>query len=127
MADARRLEQILVNYLTNAFKHGSCPITVSIEEASGSVEVRVADSGPGVPADFVPHLFEKFSQAARGGMRARGCGLGLAIVRSLAEGQGGQAWYEPRPHGGACFVVRLPAVRPELSRASAGPRVATWS
>ena len=123
VADARRLEQILTNYLTNARKHGAAPIGIDVTTDGRSVEVRITDRGPGVPADFVPALFQKFSQAGAGRPRARGCGLGLAIVRSLAERQGGSAWYEPRADGGACFAVRLPAApaRAAVPSAVAGP------
>ena len=99
LADPRRLEQILTNYLTNARKHGAGPIGVEVSGADRWVELRVTDRGPGVSAEFAPSLFQKFSQAAQAGGRARGCGLGLAIVRSLAEAQGGVVWYEPIPVG----------------------------
>jgi signal transduction histidine kinase len=59
-----------------------------------------------VPEEFVPRLFERFAQA---GTKEGGTGLGLSIVRGLARAQGGEAWYEPDPGGGACFGVRLPS------------------
>lgn len=122
-ADPRRLEQMLTNYLTNARKHGSGPFAVTVSGRAGWVEVRVTDSGPGVPAEFVPFLFERFSQAAQGGNRARGCGLGLAIVASLAEAQGGHAWHEPASNG-ACFAFRLPAAA--LFPADSGEGSSAW-
>ena len=80
----------------------------------GSVELRVSDRA-GVPADFAPHLFERFSRdSATSGQR--GTGLGLAIVADLASGNGGTAWYEPGEHGGATFCVRVPAAT-DLQRA----------
>ena len=105
-ADRDYLHQILTNYLTNAFRYGRPPIRVEAREADGAVEIRVRDRGSGVPEAFVPRLFERFAQADSA---AGGTGLGLSIVRGLARAQGGEAWYEPDPNGGACFGVRLPA------------------
>ena len=108
-ADSRRLAQILINYLSNARKYGAPPVAVTAEERDGSVTIAVTDAGPGVPQSFVPHLFDKFTQASRGVSRtAEGTGLGLAIVRLLAQAQDGDAWYEPNPGGGSRFCVRLP-------------------
>ena len=109
-ADAGQLKQILANLLSNAVKYGTTPITVSAAEVGGTVEIRVCDSGGGVPEDFVPQLFDRWSRAeeVRGGA-VRGTGLGLHIVRQLAIGNGGDVAYEPTAHGGACFAVTLPA------------------
>jgi signal transduction histidine kinase len=108
LADRRRLNQILTNYLSNALKYGAPPIGVEATADDRSVVVKVTDAGAGVDPAFVPRLFEKFSQASVGASRtAGGTGLGLAIVRQLAQAQGGEVWYEPRvPHGSA-FCLRL--------------------
>lgn len=106
-ADADRVEQMVSNYLTNAGKYGVPPVIVSARADSGSVEIRVRDHGEGVPPASIPRLFERYSEAANA--RRGGIGLGLYIVRGLAEAQGGEAWYEDPLGGGACFVVRLPA------------------
>lgn len=107
-ADPDRLVQILSNYLANAVKYGEGPIVVDAIDEDSTVVVRVSDHGAGVPAEFVPRLFDKFTRADRDD-GASGSGLGLAIVRLLAEAHGGSAWYEPVPGGGARFCVRLPA------------------
>ncbi len=108
LADRRRLGQILSNYLSNARKYGAPPFAVEAREDGGSVVLKVVDSGAGVPAAFVPRLFDKFSQASVGASRtAEGTGLGLAIVLQLAEAQGGHAWYEPNTPRGARFCLRL--------------------
>jgi PAS domain S-box-containing protein len=106
-ADAGRLEQILVNLLTNAYRYGGTTISVSAEHEKGDVFVSVADDGAGVPNEFVPHLFEKFRRG-RAGPHQEASGLGLAIVRGLVEAHGGGIRYETaRPHG-ARFVFSIP-------------------
>ena len=108
-ADPDHLEQILMNYLANALKYGSPPYEVEARAKGRGVEIRVRDRGQGVPQGFEDRLFEKFAQAPSA--HGAGTGLGLSIVRGLAEAQGGRAWYEPNEPQGACFAVRLPAVR----------------
>jgi signal transduction histidine kinase len=106
MADRDHLEQILVNYVSNALKYGESPVRIDAHRRHRWVEVVVADEGDGVPEEFVPRLFEKFAQAGR--IRSgSGTGLGLSIVRGLARAQGGEAWYEP-VEPGSRFCVRLP-------------------
>lgn len=102
------LSEILVNCLENAFVHGSPPITVRVTEQDGWAEIRVCDSGPGVPEDFIPRLFERFTRARVVEDRSEGSGLGLWIVRSLARANGGDARYET--DGGACICIVLRAV-----------------
>jgi signal transduction histidine kinase len=107
--DPEGLFRILSNFLSNAFTHGAPPVTVDVRERGKWVEIRVSDQGPGVPADFVGRLFEKFAQADRTASRSHGgTGLGLAIVRELAHAQGGEAWYEQGPMGGSTFCITLP-------------------
>jgi PAS domain S-box-containing protein len=105
MADPDHVEQILMNFVSNALKYGAPPVRIEARRHHRWVEVAVTDAGQGVPADFVPRLFEKFAQAGGG---ATGTGLGLSIVRGLARAQGGDAWYEPEERG-ARFCVRLPS------------------
>ena len=104
-ADPDHLEQILMNYVSNAMRYGRPPVRIDARRRDGFVEIVVADTGSGVPQAFVPHLFEEFTQAGRGGT---GTGLGLSIVLGLARAQGGDAWYEAGEPG-ARFCVRLPA------------------
>jgi signal transduction histidine kinase len=109
LADWDHLQQIIANYIGNALKYGEVPISLEATAAGPMVEIRVRDSGEGVPAEFLPHLFDRFARAdTTATRRAQGTGLGLSIVRSLAEAQGGEAWYEPNIPTGACFGVRLP-------------------
>jgi signal transduction histidine kinase len=79
-----------------------------VEEA-GQVRLFVSDSGPGVPLEDAPHVFDRFWTARRTA-RARGTGMGLAIVRGIADAHGGRAWLEPPlPGAGATFSIALPA------------------
>ena len=111
-ADAGRLRQILTNYLSNALKYGALPIVVEASIVGDEVEISVTDAGSGVPEQFVPHLFERFSQASGGVSRtAAGTGLGLAIVERLAAAQDGRAWYEPAVPRGSRFCVALRRAR----------------
>ena len=105
--DPDQIYQIFVNLLANAQRYGAPPIRVTIETAERDVTVRVSDEGDGVPTDFVPHLFEAFTQAPTV-QTAAGSGLGLAIVKGLVETARGEIWYEALQPRGACFVVRLP-------------------
>lgn len=108
LADAEDVREMLVNYLGNAAKYGDPPISVAAAPVDDFVLVRVSDSGPGVPNEFIPHLFERFRRARTPDVLSKGgTGLGLAIVRGLAEAQGGRAWYEPTA-AGASFCFTLP-------------------
>jgi signal transduction histidine kinase len=108
--DPHHLGRILDNYVQNAFKYGEPPVRIEAAPVGDMVEVRVLDHGPGAPPEFVSRLFGKFARANTPGTRAeKGAGLGLSIVRALAEANGGQADYEPNAPNGACFIVRLRA------------------
>jgi signal transduction histidine kinase len=81
------------------------------------VLVTVSDSGPGVPDDLRPRLFQRFAAGRQHG----GTGLGLFIVRELARAHGGDAWYEPGPGGGgACFGLSLPVAPPSTDTLVSG-------
>ena len=110
MADPDHTRQILVNFVGNSLKYGAEPIAVSARRRGAAVEVRVTDAGAGVPQEFVPRLFDKFTQASGGDTRhASGSGLGLSIVKGLAEACDGTVSYEPNQPTGACFILTLPA------------------
>ncbi len=113
-ADPDHLRRILDNYLTNAKKYGTPPVTVEATmTAEGEVELRIKDSGPGVPVELRDDLFGKFGSACRlSGSKKESTGLGLSIVKALAEANGGTAWYESTEASASCFAVRLPSVGP---------------
>ncbi len=110
--DPSRLQQVLWNLLNNAIKFtpqgGS--IQVIAERIDGTWEVRVTDSGEGISPDFLPHLFERFSQADGSTTRKHGgLGLGLSIVKHLVELHGGTVRAESPGQGmGSTFAIRLP-------------------
>jgi two-component system sensor kinase len=110
LADPEHLHRVVVNLLDNAQKYGAPPITVTAHRRDNDVYLVVADCGDGVPEAFVPRLFEKFAQASSGSTRKSGStGLGLSIVRGLADAMGGAVHYEAGDPTGARFIVRLRA------------------
>jgi signal transduction histidine kinase len=120
--DPQRIEQILANLLSNALRHtpDSGQITVRITSMSVAVGetselgenvlwISVHDSGPGIPPEALPHVFERFYRADRSRSRSEGgSGLGLAIARQLAEAHGGSLTVANHPQGGAIFTLTLP-------------------
>jgi len=113
VADPSRLEQVLVNLLTNAYRHGGSTIRLDARaDTEGVVVVTVADDGDGVPDELVKTVFEPFGRgpSADG---VEGSGLGLAIAQTLVDGFGGRIWYEPgRPAGARFNFFLLRAVEP---------------
>jgi PAS domain S-box-containing protein len=114
--DPARLRQVLWNLLANAVKFTPAGGTIDVRAAEGptDVEIIVKDSGPGIPAEFLPHVFEPFRQGDSTSTRTvGGLGLGLAIVRHIVEAHGGTvAVHSGGDGGGSQFSVRLPTGRP---------------
>lgn len=109
MADREYLAILLRNFLSNAKSYGKPPIRIEAKESSYWVEIVVSDCGDGVPPDFVPEMFDKFTQVNSGSVRtAKGLGLGLAIANSLASVQQGEVFYQPNRPTGSRFGVRIP-------------------
>jgi two-component system, OmpR family, sensor histidine kinase BaeS len=109
--DDLRLSEVLRNLLSNAIRHtpeGSVVVGVS-PDSDGRVEVRVTDSGEGIPAEDLPYIFERFYRAdAARSADTGGAGLGLAIARRIVEDHGGAVFVEDAPEGGAVVGFRLP-------------------
>jgi signal transduction histidine kinase len=90
MADLARVEQALSNLVDNALRHADGTIVLRARAVDGTVELHVLDEGTGVPREFLPRAFERFSQA-NDGRSGQGSGLGLAIVEVIAGAHGGEA------------------------------------
>ena len=114
-ADARRLQQVLWNLVHNAIKFTPAQgrVEVAVTRSDRSVEIRVTDTGQGIPSDFLPYVFDRFRQADPSATRgAWGLGIGLSIAKHIVELHGGTIRVESRgPGEGATFTVQLPAGR----------------
>ena len=112
--DPARLQQVVWNLLSNAIKFTAKGgrVQVVLERVNSHVEIAVSDTGQGIAAEFLPHMFERFQQYERGPSRAHGgLGLGLAIVRHIVELHGGTVHAEsPGVGRGAVFTVKLPLI-----------------
>jgi len=109
--DPMRVEQILNNLLSNALRFApqAGEILIGLARTGAQVQVSVRDSGPGIPAEALPHVFERFYRADRSRSRSEGgTGLGLAIALHLAEAHGGTLVAANSPQGGAVFTLSLP-------------------
>ncbi len=105
MADATLLEQILLNLLDNAIKHGRGHIEIAAVRANGAIMLSLTDDGPGVPEAARTRIFEPFQRAAAG---VAGSGLGLSVAHGFAVAMNGTLTLDTRRGGGARFVLTLP-------------------
>ena len=128
VADPRRLEQVFLNLLSNAVKFTPAEgrVTIEIIRTNGFVDVRVADTGIGIDATFLPYVFDRFRQGNSTTTRSvGGLGLGLFIARHLVEAQHGSIRAESEGlDRGAAFTVRLKATASGPNRASSATAVA---
>jgi PAS domain S-box-containing protein len=112
-ADATRLEQVIVNLLTNAAKYSNEPgrIWLTIEQEADECVLRARDTGVGIDPELMPRIFQLFTQAERSLDRSQGgLGIGLALVHRLVEMHGGRVEVHSSLGQGSEFVVRLPVV-----------------
>jgi signal transduction histidine kinase len=112
--DPDRISQVLGNLLDNALRHtppgGEVTVSLGPDSRPGAVRATVSDTGPGVPAEDLPNVFERFYRADRARARSDGgSGIGLAVVKQLVEAHGGRVWVESPPDEGATFGFALPA------------------
>jgi len=112
--DPNRLQQVIWNLLSNAIKFtpNEGKVALEIERTDNFVEIRVRDTGVGIKQEFLPHVFDRFSQADASSIRKfGGLGLGLAIVRHITEMHGGTVnAFSDGENKGSTFVIRLPLV-----------------
>ena len=111
--DAKLIGRLVRNLMQNALRHGAPPVTATVSREKDRVLLRVRDHGPGVPESERRRVFEPFYRPSGRGEAAGGWGLGLSLVRQIAEHHGATARYEAPPDGGACFVVTFPAAGAE--------------
>jgi two-component system phosphate regulon sensor histidine kinase PhoR len=118
--DARALELAVINLIDNALKYapGSEVITVRAErDDDGAVVVRVVDRGPGIPSEDQGRIFERFVRGSTArGQAIRGSGIGLALVKHIAESHGGRAWVTSSVGHGATFAISIPVGRTRDAR-----------
>ena len=106
---AHALDRIVTNLIVNACRYGAPPVMVSASAAWATLlRVTVQDHGPGVPAEFVPLLFDRFARCAASASNVPGTGLGLAIARSYARAHSGEISYRPAASSGSVFELTLP-------------------
>ncbi|WP_154173155.1 ATP-binding protein [Larkinella terrae] len=112
--DAEKLERIVYNLTSNALKFTKTgAVRVSLETASGQIRLAVADTGIGIPAEHLPHIFDRFYQVSDRAATP-GTGIGLALVQELVQLQGGQISVESQPTQGTKFAVLLPYRKVDL-------------
>ena len=123
-ADAARLEQVVVNLLTNAAKYTDQGghIWLTVQQEGEEAVLRVRDTGVGIAPEVLPRIFDLFTQAERSLDRSQGgLGIGLALVQRLVEMHGGTVAVSSALGQGSEFVVRLPVVSPPQPQASSPP------
>jgi len=120
--DEQRLVQVLRALIDNAVKYSppgsSVRLSIALEETEAVLVV--ADDGPGISGEELPHVFERFHRGREERGTTTGAGLGLSIARELTEMMGGSITAESPPEGGARFTVRLPRTAPGGRRRRAG-------
>jgi len=114
--DGDRFIQLITNLVSNAVKFSPPEVAVEIElsrRPDRRARIEVRDHGPGIPKEFQPRMFQRFSQAAESSSRAKtGTGLGLSIAKSIVERLGGLIGFETSPGTGTTFFVELEEVGP---------------
>jgi signal transduction histidine kinase len=128
--DAARLHQIVWNLLSNAIKFtpASGRVTLTLSSSRSHARMVISDTGHGIRADFLPHVFDRFRQEDLSPTRTHGgLGLGLAVVRHLVEAHGGTVAAESAGEGhGATFTVMLPLRDGAEATEKNGPPAVRW-
>jgi len=115
--DANRIDQVLANLVDNAIKYGRAQGSVRVggrKMDDGRLEIFVRDDGPGIPAESLDRVFERFYRVDKARSRDQGgTGLGLSIVKHIVQAHGGEVWVKSEPGKGATFFFTLPAESPK--------------
>jgi two-component system sensor histidine kinase MtrB len=114
--DPRRFDVVVANLVGNALRHGSEPVTVRLSVQGELLVIDVADSGPGIRPEVLPHIFERFYKADAARTRSAGSGLGLAITQENVRLHGGTIRAANGPDGGAVLTVEIPLHGPAGSQ-----------
>lgn len=112
---SKLLRRAVRNLLENARRHAAGDITLSLSRTDTQAVIRVCDRGPGVPAELKERIFEPFYRLPGATERDGGVGLGLALVKSIAQRHAGSVVCEDRAGGGVCFIVNLPLQRKNVA------------
>jgi signal transduction histidine kinase len=110
-ADSERIQRVIVNFVNNAVKYAatSREIIIRVDREGAFVKVSVADKGPGIAKEKLPHLFERFYRADENGGQYSGLGLGLYISAEIIRKHGGQIGVDSEPGSGSTFWFTLPS------------------
>ena len=110
--DAQKISRVLANLVGNALRHTPAGGLVSVRATPtpAGVQVQVSDTGEGISADDLPHVFEQFYRGEKSRSRATGgAGLGLAIAKAIVEAHGGRIWAESQAGHGTHFIFTVPS------------------
>ncbi|WP_144572280.1 sensor histidine kinase [Bacillus paramycoides] len=111
--DEQRFEQVMVNFLNNAYRHSKehSPINISVTEEHKRISIKIEDEGEGIPQEDLPHIFDRFYRVDKARSRATGgTGLGLSIVKEIVELHGGNITVTSEVGHGSCFMISLPSL-----------------
>jgi signal transduction histidine kinase len=109
MGDDERLRQVLTNLVSNSIRYApKGEIRISGQTRPEQVIICVSDEGPGIAAEDIPHIFDRFYRAPDMARQTKGAGLGLYLARSIVEAHGGRIWVDPSPDSGARICFSLP-------------------
>jgi two-component system OmpR family sensor kinase len=122
------VEQVVHNLISNAEKYSPAgqPVTIGVRATGSDAIVQVTDTGPGIPAPDIPHIFEPFYRSTSTAGRASGLGVGLAVCKRLVEAESGRIWFEPE-NGRSVFRFSLPLAAAAEPPAAVPPASATGS
>jgi two-component system phosphate regulon sensor histidine kinase PhoR len=122
--DAQAVLLAVINLLDNAIKYGEgTPIEVDVRQQKREVTVSVRDHGPGIPAEETRRVFDRFYRVRRSGPQIRGSGIGLSLVKHIADAHGGRAWAENAADGGAVVSFSV-AFAAKMGDRAAAPEAA---